>query len=283
MTSSRCGLRAVAVFALVVVGVGCQSAEDPVSHSTPENELVGSVSEPLVDVLTFDDVRRIEATVVPGGELVVSAALCRHSAPSPWARLVASTDNCRLLHWLPATPQDGANLDTGEITVEVNGASVLLMSANAAPPCYRATRDALPGVEAGDTIRVISTGGTDLAPFDLSLQVPAAPVVEAEMEGARFRAGRPWPISWSGLEARDLYVEVRGTLDGRDFVASCRGLAGASLDLPAEVTAQWDLAAGDPHVQVGVERTVVTSGLSPVAFVVNRFGYDGMARVRIEP
>lgn len=98
--------------------------------------------------------------------------------------------------------------------------------------------------------------------------------------GRLLRPGESWNIAWAGV-GEDAFVEVAANLDGTDLVASCRGLSGTGLAVPAELTAAWPAAAPAARVQVGVERTVDSGGDRPVTLLVRRVGAAGMASATV--
>lgn len=237
---------------------------------------VASVAAPLVEALRFEDVRTVEVSLFPGGDALVSGAFCRHTPPFVWADRLAEAGPCRLLHWRPVERISAVNLDTGAVTVEVAGASVELKSAADAPPCFRIPTAELPELRAGDEIRVWSTGGADVPPFDLRIVVPDGPNVGGPAEGRAIRAGEPWTVEWTGPD-HDAFVEVRALLDGTGLVASCRGLSGTSLSVPPELTAVWPADLEKAQIGVGVERVVSTGGELPVKLLVRRVDAAGLA------
>ena len=231
------------------------------------------------EVLTFESWSVVKVVLNSPASPQLSASFCRFRSPLAWAERLGPDGQCRLLRWLPMdrVPFDAVNLDTGEITVDVGGSSVVLPPADPALPCWREATGPLPAIRAGDTIRVRATGGADVPAFDLSLAVPEAARLSEPATPAAFTIGAPWDFAWTTSRASDMFLEIRGVLDGTDLVASCRGLDATSIRLPPELTGLWPTAASRVRAQVGTEVQTATATEPAVTLRITAFGeFDGM-------
>ncbi len=139
----------------------------------------------------------------------------------------------------------------------------------------------VPELRTGDLVRVRSTGGTDVPAFDLSLSVPDTAGPATTPPGASLELGAPWALGWTGPGASDVFVEVRGERDDRDLALSCRGLAGNSLVLPAELTAVWPAGVERAKIQTGTEVSIDTGGPDPVTLRITAYDDEVGTRVTV--
>lgn len=183
----------------------------------------------------------------------VSTAICRYEPPFEWATRRGEADACRVLEWLPVESlPTGANLDTGDVTVEIGETTLTVGPVDSLVPCYRPTTGGpVSSAPAGTTVRVWSTGGADVPAFELTTTVPELPAVAAPTDGETLTACLPWTVAWTAAEVSDVSVEFRTNLaDDRHFAISCRGLTESPLVIPAELTALW--TTENDHTSCGV-------------------------------
>ena len=245
----------------------------PEDVETPENvvDLVEDAAEE-VDSFTCPDVTPEDVTLTHEQPMLitvdanpsgagVSTAICRYEPPLEWATRLGEAGSCRVLYWLPAVFPTGANLDTGDITVEIGGAVLTVAPAAGSVPCYRPPSGAgVTDVPAGTTVRVWSTGGTDVPAFDLTTTVPGLPMVTAPLDGDTITACLPWTVAWTADDASDVSVQFRTVLaDHRDFAISCRGLSTSPLVIPAELTTLWTTESDRAYCSVRTTNRVVST------------------------
>ena len=248
-------------------------AEDAPAEDTVDTADMFSCPDvtPEDETLTFETVAVVGITLMPPGPTQLSVAICRYVPPFAWATRLATSGSCRVLHWLPMTAIPTADdLETGDITVEIDGTAVPIAAPDPATPCYRPAVGTIPDIAVGDTIRAWSTGGADVAAFDLSMVVPDAPAMTTPVRDDTFTACTPWTLAWTPADAADVHVQVRASFpaDVTDFAISCRGLSTSPMVLPAELTTLWPAELPRALAEISVEPEVVSTTEPPVTLRV---------------
>ena len=242
----------------------------PACPGVPEDEL-----------LLHDQAMRI---VVVGAPAVTaaSAAICRYTPAYDWAVKLGESGPCRVLDWLPPIVEPaGENLDTGDITVSINGTAYPLADADTSLACFRGPGMVLPALAAGDTIRAWSTGGADVPAFDLTVTVPEMPTVTQPAEGATLTTCQPWSVAWTPTTIPNISASFVTTLpDDRTFSISCRQVATTPLVIPPALTGFWTADSSTARLNFGVGVEAVSTGTPAVTLEVQR-QTEGVATVTI--
>jgi len=211
----------------------------------------------------------------------VALNLCRWTPALPWAEKLGEAAGCRLLHEILPTTETPENLDTGDVTIEINGAATPFEDAATGMPCYRLPTAALAEIQEGDTVRVWSTGGTDLPGFDLTAVVPARPAVVEPADGGAYVRCAPWRVSWTPAPPPNARLTVVGQLDGRQLYVSCQDLPASPQDISPELTALWPAAVPHAEVYLATEATAVSGGDSAVTLRITSYAELAGPRVDI--
>ncbi|MBN1774082.1 MAG: hypothetical protein JXB32_22675 [Deltaproteobacteria bacterium] len=274
----------VGVLALALFG--CTANDQSASPTGTGTATAATTAGPVAAEtapLTFDRWSVVLVTLSPPGRPQITSSFCRFPTPLVWADRLAASGDCRLLHWGEAQELAGIlePLDVGEITVEVNDVEVPLRPLDPSLSCLREAGLSVPDLRTGDVVRVRSTGGADVPAFDLSLPVPDTAGAATTPPGESLEIGAPWALGWTGTRASDVFVEVRGKLADRDLALSCRGLAGESLTLPAELTALWPAGVERAKIQTGTEVAIDTGGSEPVTLRITAYDDEVGTRVTV--
>lgn len=273
--------------------VAPEDTATPDDVETPEDvvDLVEDTAEEA-DAFTCPDVtpedvtlthEQVSRVIVIAGQATtqVSAAICRYEPAYEWATRLGEASGCRVLHWLPTVLPTGTNLDTGDITVEIDGTAYPLAAAEGAPTCYRAPTGTVPEVAAGTTVRAWSTGGTDVPAFDLTTTVPELPTIDEPVDGATLTACLPWTMAWTPADAPHVSAWIGTTLaDSRSFAISCRDLSSSPLVIPAELTTLWTTERDGAHLSLSI-MSQVASTTDPAVTLDVSYEAQGSARVTI--
>ncbi|MBN1773079.1 MAG: hypothetical protein JXB32_17565 [Deltaproteobacteria bacterium] len=209
----------------------------------------------------------------------ISATLCRYDPPFEWATLWGSTDDCRMRLLHPWTVPSAVALDAGEVTVEIDGTPLGLVPMHPSMPCFLQADGTVPEPTPGGTIRAWSTGGADIAAFDLSLTFPETlPEFTTPAAGETLLTCTPWTFAWEPTDLTDVWVQMRRLLpDDSEFEITCRPLSRSPVVLPAELTALWHPDLDGASVWVGVEPQVTSTTDPPVTLGIS---YSGEAAHR---
>jgi hypothetical protein len=245
----------------VVEDAGVEDAAD-----VPEAIVCPDVT-PGTEELVLETVRTVRFVLAPPTETLLSAALCVYDPPLPWAVLLGEDGACRVTHNAAITSIEATNLDTGDITVEVDGASVMLEAADVGLPCARGPVGAIPAIEPGDTVRVWSTGGTDVPAFDLSVTVPAAPSTVAPVRDRTLVACTEWEVDWLPAAGPGPYAEFYALVDGRHFSLRCRDVA-PPVRIPVTLTTLWPAGTDRASLELTFYERTATTGDDPVTLEV---------------
>ncbi len=236
---------------------------------------------PEDEVLLHDEAMRI---VVVGAPTVTaaSAAICRYTPAYDWAVKLGESGPCRVLDWLPPIVEPaGENLDTGDITVSINGTEYPLADADTSLACFRGPGRVLPALAAGDTVRAWSTGGTEVPAFDLTVTVPEMPTVTEPAAGATLTTCQPWNVAWTPTTIPNISASFVTTLpDDRTFSISCRQVAATPLVIPPALTGFWTADSSTARLNFGVGVEAVSTGTPSVTLEVQRQA-EGVATVTI--
>jgi len=226
------------------------------------------------EVLLHESAMRIVVVAAPAGT-AASAAICTYTPAYDWAVKLAESGPCRVLDWLfPIAEPPGVNLDTGDITITINGGTEYqLADAATSLACFRGAGEVLPALNTGDTIRAWSTGGSDVPAFDLSVTVPELPAVSAPAEGATLTTCLPWTVAWSPAAAGTVSASIVTTVaDDRQFTIACRELPTSPLVIPPELTGLWTTESGSARLNFGISAQTASATTPSVTLEVQRQG-----------